>query len=126
MEIPKHYLPVMPYLILSDANGFLEFVKTVFGATEQLIVPGDSDRTIVHGEIRIGDAVIMFTQANSDWTNKPAGMFIYIEDVKSTHETALKNGAKALTEPALQEYGYSSGFEDPFGNQWWITQVVTE
>lgn len=126
MKIPEQYLPVMPYLILDDATAFLDFAKSVFNATEQLLVPGELPRSIMHGEIRIGQAVIMFAQATSEWKKKPAGMFIYVDNVDETYQTALRKNASMLMEPALKEYGYSAGFEDPLGNQWWITQGVTE
>ena len=122
MNIPNQYLPVMPYLILRQASEFLEFAKVVFGAAEQLIVPGTDDRQIMHGEIKIGDAVIMFAQSGESWKEKSAGMFIYVENVDSVYDLALRNNAQSLQIPNKQEYGYTAGFEDPFGNQWWIVQ----
>lgn len=50
MKIPPHYLPVMPYLILSDTKAFLDFTIAVFDAHEQLI-DRDENNQIRHGEI---------------------------------------------------------------------------
>lgn len=122
MQIPSQYLPVMPYLILNDAPRFLDFAKTVFGAAEQMIVPGDDQRSIMHGEIKINDAVIMFASAGEQWTEKSAGMFIYVDSVDKVYDLAMRNKARSLQLPNLQDYGYTAGFEDPFGNQWWITE----
>ena len=122
MKIPENYLPVMPYLILDKAASFLEFAKKVFGATEQLIVPGEDDRGIMHGEIKIHNAVIMFANSNENWKQKTSGMFIYVENVDTVYMTALEMGAKSLQQPNQQSYAYAAGFEDPFGNQWWINQ----
>lgn len=122
MKIPPQYLPVMPYLIVNDAKGFLAFAIIVFDASEQLIVP-DSNEDIRHGEIRIEDAVIMFAQASENWAQKTAGMFLYVNAVNTVYEKALREGAKSLQVPKQQEYGYAAGFEDPFGNQWWINQA---
>jgi len=119
MKIPSQYLPVMPYLILSDARAFIAFAKTVFGATEQLVVPADEDR-IMHAELRIQEAVIMLADATDTWQQKSAGMFLFLQDVDRVYKTALENGARELMPPALQDYGYTAGFEDAFGNQWWI------
>lgn len=115
----------MPYLILNDARRFLEFAKTVFDASEQMIVPGaDGDgRAIMHGEIRIGDAVIMFADATDKWSEKSSGMFLYVKDVDNVWKKAKETGVTELMPPAMQEYGYSAGFSDPFGNQWWITKA---
>ena len=121
MNIPKHYLPIMPYLIITNAKAFAGFAEKVFGAKVDLII----DRTetlIMHGELRIGDAVIMFADATEQFKERPAGMFIYVEGVDAVYARALANGAKSLTPPAKQEYGYTGGFEDGWGNQWWIVE----
>jgi len=122
MKIPSQYLPVMPYLILRDAPGFLRFAREVFGATEQLIVP-DEDRGIMHGELKIGDAVIMFAGATDQWTEKSAGMYLYITGVDKVFQAALDRGAQSLMPPERKDYGYTAGFNDPYGNQWWIVEA---
>ncbi|MDR6967604.1 putative glyoxalase superfamily protein PhnB [Flavobacterium arsenatis] len=121
MKIPSNYLPVMPYLILNDSKGFLKFAKEVFNAHEQLLVPGENGQ-IMHGEIKIHDAVIMFAQASEQFPTKSAGMFIYVENVDHVYDTALRHQAISLTIPEEKEYGYTAGFEDIFGNQWWVVQ----
>lgn len=123
MQIPDYYLPVMPYLILKDAPAFLEYAKRVFGAEEKMIVPGEAPRSIMHGEIAIGKAIIMFANANENWSEKSAGMFIYVTDVDKVYNAGVEQGGKSLMQPTEQEYGYSGGFEDPFGNQWWVAQI---
>jgi PhnB protein len=121
MKIPSQYLPVMPYLIIREARVLAEFCGTVFNATIQEWVE-DQDGRIMHGEIRINDAVIMFGEASENWAEKPAAMFIYVEKVDETYEKALINGAKSLDKPNQKEYGYTAGFEDDFGNQWFIVE----
>jgi uncharacterized glyoxalase superfamily protein PhnB len=123
MNIPSTYLPVMPYLILDNAPEFLQYAKRVFEAREQLIVPGEAERSIMHGEIRIGDAVIMFAQSNGNWKQKSAGMFMFVENIDRIYNAGIEQGGTSLQKPEKKEYGYSAGFEDPFGNQWWITEA---
>lgn len=122
MKIPSNYLPVMPYIILNDAQGFLDFTKKVFNATEQLIVPGEDDRDFMHAEIKIFDAVIMFANKPAGISERPCGMFIYVENVDSIYEKAMAEKTTSLMPPSKEEYGYTAGFEDAFGNQWWIVQ----
>jgi PhnB protein len=122
MKIPSQYLPVMPYIILNDAEAFLDFTKKVFGAREQLIVPGENERTIMHGEIKIFEAVIMFAQKPDGINERPCGMFIYVANVDDIYYKAIENSAISLMPPGKQEYGYTAGFEDTFGNQWWIVE----
>jgi PhnB protein len=122
MKIPPHYLPIMPYLIVNDATAFKNFMIATFNATEQIVVPR-SENVIAHGELRIGDAVVMFADATEQFKPRPAGMFIYVTGVDNIYQAALKNGATSLHAPLKQEYGYTAGFEDKFGNQWWIVEV---
>ena len=123
MNLPNNYLPVMPYLVLDKAYEFMEFCKYVFGATEQMIVPGQDDtRAIMHGELKIHDAVIMFANSNESWKQKTSGMFIFVANVDDVYKKALESRSTSLQQPVKQDYGYSAGFEDPFGNHWWITQ----
>ncbi|WP_177735545.1 VOC family protein [Flavobacterium inviolabile] len=123
MKIPDQYLPVMPYIIIEEAEAFLNFTKKVLDAQEQLIVPGEGSRTIMHGEIRIFDAVIMFAQKPDGFDARPCGMFIYIDNVDLVYKKAIENKAVSLMPPVQQDYGYTAGFEDPFGNQWWIVNA---
>ena len=123
MEMPDYYLPVMPYLILDKAPEFLEYAKRVFGATELMIVPGEDSRSIMHGEIKISKAVIMFAQSSDIWKQKSAGMFMFVENVDKVYNAGVEQGGNSLQKPEKKEYGYSAGFEDPFGNQWWITEA---
>ena len=121
MKIPEHYLPIMPYLIIPKAKAFVVFMKTVFDAQEQLVI----DRTetlIMHGELRIHDAVIMFADATEQFKERPAGMFIYVKEVDAIYNKALANGATMLMSPVRQEYGYTAGFQDAWNNQWWIVE----
>ncbi|MGV3587548.1 MAG: VOC family protein [Adhaeribacter sp.] len=125
MKIPPQYLPLMPYLILKEASGFLQFMKTVFNATEQLLMPAD-DNKITHGELRIGEAVIMFADATEQWLEKPAGMYVYVAQVPETYAKAIAQGATSLMEPQMREYGFTAGFQDAFGNDWWIVEPEKE
>ncbi len=121
MKIPQQYLPVMPYLIIPNAKAFIAFMKAVFNANEQLIV-NRTDTLIMHGELRIGDAVIMLADATEQFNKRAAGMFIYVSGVDSIYEKAIANGATTLMKPGQQEYGYTAGFQDAWDNQWWIVE----
>ena len=124
MKIPEQYNQLMPYLILKDTGGFTKFMKDVFNAQEQLIVPRE-DGTVMHGELKIGNAVIMFAEAGEVFTVMTAGMFIYVDDTDVTYQKALSAGAVTVEgqEPSDKDYGRACGVKDPFGNTWWITSV---
>ena len=121
MKIPPQYNRLMPYMIIPDAAGFIVFMKEVFDAVEQIIVPR-SEGVIMHGELRIGDAVIMFADVTPEFTAKPAGIFIYVESVENTYKKAIAAGAVSVMEPVQQSYGLTCGFKDAFGHDWWPTE----
>ena len=119
MTIPPQYNQLMPYLILKDSSGFRQFMSEVFDAKDQMIVPGASD-TIMHGEIKIGDAVIMFAEASHQVAVMNAGIFIYVDNVGITYRKALLAGASTVAgqEPSDKDYGRACGVKDRFGNTW--------
>lgn len=120
MKIPEQYLPIMPYLMVNKAASFRDFMKAVFDAREQMVVPAEDG--IMHGELRIGDAVVMFADAGGRWKEKPAALYLYVTDVRNTYNRALGHGCKSLESPSTKDYGFTAGFEDPFGNQWFIVE----
>jgi PhnB protein len=66
--IPDGYHSVTPYLMVKGANQFITFMATVFGAkvTEQLLQP---DGTPGHTELRLGDSLIMLSEAGGPSTD---------------------------------------------------------
>ena len=122
VQLPEGYHSVMPYLIVPNAAGFMEFAQTVFGATEKMKTMRD-DNTIMHGEIYIGDSTVMFAQSSEQFPPQPAGMFICVADADVTYKKALAAGASSIMPPADQNYGRACGVVDPNGNSWWITTV---
>jgi PhnB protein len=122
MKIPDYYLPIMPYLIINKAADFIEFAQKVFNAEIKLIVPRE-EGVIMHAELTIGKAAIMVADATEIYAPRPAGMFILIPNVDEVYHKALANGAASLQEPTKMDYGYSAGFQDDFGNQWWLTNA---
>lgn len=119
MARPDHYTQIMPYIIVEGAEGFIEFIKTVFDAKERLIVP-HTDGTIMHAEFSIGEGTIMFTQCTDKYPSFPCGMFILQDDVDGTYAKGLANGAESMQEPSDQEYGRAAGFKDRWDNVWWL------
>ncbi|WP_346236631.1 VOC family protein [Niabella insulamsoli] len=127
MKIAKGHQPVMPYLILKNAMGFIDFTRKVFGAEEVFKSFRDNDNQIImHAEVRINGCNIMFADMNEFYSVANANLFIYVDDADETVRIALENGAKIINELADQDYGRSGGIEDPFGNVWWVTSMNGE
>lgn len=124
MKIPNGHQPLMPYLILKNAEAFIEFTRTVFGAKEIFKSYRDNDNKIImHAEVQINGCNIMFADMNEFYGVANANLFIYVEDADQTVAIAVQNRATVVNELADQDYGRSGGIEDPFGNVWWITSM---
>ena len=81
-----------------------------------------SDGPIGHAEVRLGDSVIMVSDAQGEeYKPMAAGIHLYVEDCDAIYKRALDAGATSIMEPADQFYGdRSAGVRDQFGNHWWI------
>ncbi len=122
--VPEGYQTLMPYLILNNAQKFVDFTEKVFNATENKSNRHMRDENIImHSEVTIGGSTIMFADSTEQFPPRTTGLFVYVDNADDTYKQAIDNGAKVLTELSDQPYGRSGGVEDPFGNTWWITSV---
>lgn len=121
MKIPETHQPIMPYLMLKDAPGFIQFMQEVFGAELTVSKNRPGSDIIMHAELMLNNSTVMVAQANDDWSPATANMFIYVPDADATHGKALENGCVSVMEPCDQNYGRAAGVKDPNGNVWWVT-----
>lgn len=122
LKIPQGYQTIMPYLIIKNANGFLQFTQQVFGAVEKHKTMR-SEGVIAHAEIIVDDCTIMFADSTDKFASRNASLFIYVESADDTYKKAIDAGASTVMELSNESYGRTCGVEDPFGNVWWITSV---
>ena len=118
--IPAGHNAVSPYLVVKDVAKMIDFLITVFEGEkiEGFLKP---DGSLMHGEVKIHDSVIMIGQAQPEWSPQTNMIHIYVEDVDATYEKALASGAQSIMPPADQFYGNrESGVTGPMGNSWWI------
>lgn len=118
--IPDGYHTITPYLTVQGAGKLIDFLKLAFDAqeTERIAAP---DGTIAHAEVRLGDSIIMMSDAGGERAPMPSGLYLYVNDIDAVYKSALRSGATSIMEPADQFYGdRSAGVKDPVGNHWWI------
>ncbi|MES2704160.1 MAG: VOC family protein [Bacteroidota bacterium] len=123
VNFPNDYQQLMPYLMIKDAAGFMQFMSTVFGTTEKTKHLRD-DQTVMHAEIKVGECVIMVSEASTEYEATPGSFFIYVADADAIYAHAIEKGATAIMPVADQQYGRSGGVKDPYGNTWWVTTHV--
>jgi PhnB protein len=123
---PPETQNVIPYLVVSDAEKALAFVKEVFGA-KQMHVFRDPAGRIAHAQLTIGDSVVMMAQANEQWPPLPAAIYIYVPDVDAAYKRALAAGAVSVMQPVDQFYGdRNGGVKDASGVQWWMATHIED
>jgi uncharacterized glyoxalase superfamily protein PhnB len=124
--VPEGYHSLTPIVTVEGATRLIDFLKHVFDAVEEEVYKGPDGR-VIHAELTIGDSIIMISDANPQFPALPAMINVYVEDVDSTYQRALKAGATSLREPSNQFYGdRTGGVKDQFGNQWWIATHVED
>jgi uncharacterized glyoxalase superfamily protein PhnB len=122
--VPDGYQNVIPYLVVEGAPALIDFLKRVFNGTEVERINRD-DGSVMHSEVRIGNAVVMLAEASEKWKPMPAMMYVYVPDVDEAYKRALAAGATSIAEPSDQFYGdRMGGVTDKVGNQWWIATNV--
>lgn len=131
--IPEGYNAVIPSLAFKGADAAMDWYVSVFGATEKMKMK-DKSGTVVHGEMAIGDSVVMVSEENPDYNKSPktlngnsVNICIYVPDVDTVITKALEKGAKLIMPAEDQFYGDRSGrIEDPFGYIWIISTHVRD
>ena len=112
---------VNPYIVVEGVEHLIAFLGDVFGAVEQGQRQIKPDGTIEHADVRIGDSVVMLSEATVDYPARPSVHFAYVEDVDAVFRNALRAGAEVILEPSEQPWGDRvGGFHDPFDNRWWV------
>ena len=121
---PDHYPDASPYLVVDGARASLAFLVAVFDAVPLRCID-DVDGRLVHGEARIGDSVLMLSEAATGWPAVPAHVHVYVADVDTTHRRALAAGATEVQAPTQKDDpDRRGGFRDAGGTTWWVAQQV--
>jgi PhnB protein len=117
-----------PYLVAENGIALLDFVKNAFGAEETLRAEMP---TGVHGEVRIGDSILMLGGGlpgkKFAGSLQPGALHMYVKDADAMYQQALKAGAKSIDPPVDQNYGERSAtVQDSSGNLWYIATAQGE
>jgi PhnB protein len=113
---PEGLGTVLPFLLLSGARAFIEFVKRAFGAEEMAVF--EQGGRVMHGAVRIGDSVMEMGEPEEQPVLR-SRFFLYVDDCDAAYRRALEAGATTVEPPADQPYGHrTAAVADPFGYEW--------
>jgi len=126
--VPENYTSVTPWIISRSSADLIGFLQAAFDAEE---IPNsrivNEDGVIIHVVVKIGNALVMLFDAREGWAPTPSFLNLYVEDIKTTYQKAIKLGATSVTDiTALWFEEKVCRILDPFGNLWWINQRVEE
>jgi len=124
--VPDGFHTVTPYLVVRDVAGLMDFLRDAFGARIKEAVPGP-DGKVAHGEVVIGDSVVMLGEAREEHPPRPSTLYLYIPDCDDAYRRAMEAGATSIMKPTDMFYGdRNGGVMDPAGNQWWVATHVED
>jgi uncharacterized glyoxalase superfamily protein PhnB len=111
---------VTPFLNIQGAADAIEFYKKAFGAKERgrATTP---DGKIMHGEIQIGNSIIMISDAMANPATQ-SSLHLYVEDADAWWKRATDAGAQVAMPLADMFWGDRYGLlTDKWGNRWAIS-----
>lgn len=121
---PDGYPDVSAYLLVGDIDAEAAFVERALGGTRLRMIRDDSG-TLIHGEVRLGDSVVMMGRAPG-----AAGghVHVYLPDADEAFDRALDAGG--TTVQPMTEKGDGDrrgGVASPGGTVWWLAlQLAAE
>jgi uncharacterized glyoxalase superfamily protein PhnB len=132
----RQYPSVVPMLAYEDGVAALEWLANVFGFIEQMRLT-DSDGSLSHGEMVVGDGLIMLATPSRDYQNPKRhtqrcdaarrwlsvpwvvdGVLVYVDDVQAHYDRVKNLGATILSELEEDEHGRRYRAEDLEGHRW--------
>ncbi|MFF2942905.1 VOC family protein [Streptomyces niveus] len=123
---PEGYTTVAPWVVTDDTGAFLDFVSQAFGG-EELGRVATEDGLIGHGEIRVGDTVVLAFDRHADWPAVPSLLRVFVPDADEAFSRAVAAGAQVVTPLADDAFGQRGGrVKDPFGTIWWVVARVED
>ncbi len=123
---PSGYQTVIPYLMVNNIEGEIKFLTRVFHA-EVIEEIADSNGSLWHAEVRIGDSVIMMGRNRDGQPGNSNMIYIYTPNTDEAYNNAIAAGATSVMEPADQFYGdRNAGVVDAEGHTWWIATHVED
>ena len=123
---PAGYTAVAPWVVTDDTGAFLDFVTGVFDGEELARVTVE-DGSVGHGEVRVGDTVVLAFDRRPEWPNMPSLLRVFVPNADEAFAKAGAAGATVVTDLANSAFGQRGGrIKDPFGNIWWVVAQVED
>ena len=111
----------------------IDFYKKAFGAEEQMRMPAEDGKRLMHAHLTINGASLMLADDFPEYTGREAGppegvtLHLQVKDADAAWQRAVDAGATVKMELADQFWGDRYGqVQDPFGHKWSIGAPVSQ
>jgi PhnB protein len=111
----------------------IDFYTAAFGAEEQMRMPAQDGKRLMHAHLTLNGASLMLADDFPEYTGRDAAppegvtMHLQVTDADSAWKRAVDAGATVKMELADQFWGDRYGqLQDPFGHKWSIGAPVTQ
>ena len=124
---PEGYNSVSPYFVVDGAKKLIDLLIEIFDA-EELRKYDMPDGTIMHGEIKIDDSVLMIGNSSVKFQPNKLLTHIYVPNVDTVFQKAIKLGCEPLEKPKEKkdDPDRRGSFKDFAGNVWSIGTQMSE
>ena len=118
---------ITPHLVVRDAARAIEFYCRAFGAAELYRNAAPDGKSIMHAELLLGNSRFLLHDEFPDqgmlsplaYQGTAITLHLYVDDVDTVFNRAVKEGAEVLMPLADQFWGDRYGIiRDPFGHKW--------
>jgi uncharacterized glyoxalase superfamily protein PhnB len=124
--IPEGFHTLTPHIVVADGAAACDFYKKAFGAVERFRLLTPDGKSVMHAQMKIGDAMLMIggefpPSALSPKTRGGTSTFLhlYLENADAAFERTVQAGCTVKMPMSDTFWGDRYGVvEDPFGHQW--------
>ena len=122
---------VIPGLRYRNAPAAIEWLCNVIGFEKQLVVPGDTEDTVLHAQLKLGGGMIMLgsvsdndfgrlmKQPDEIGGSETQCSYVLVDDADIVYEKARASGAEIVMPIKDEEYGGRAfTCRDPEGHIW--------
>src|SRR5262249_31232324 len=133
--VPEGLHTVTPHLTVRDASKLIDFYTRAFGAKEVRRSVTPDGKLILHADLQICDSRIFLNDEFPEMgASSPLGtggtpvqLHLYVEDVDTLFERAVRAGATVVMPLADQFWGDRYGvLEDPSGHRWAVASRIKD
>jgi PhnB protein len=129
---------VTPYLTVKGAAEAIDFYQKAFGATENMRMPAQDGKRLLHADLAInGGQLFLSDEFSEDGgpsapTNGQPSVAVALAfqkpaEVDATFKQAVAAGATSVMEPADQFWGARFAMlTDPFGHRWMLNAPLAQ